>query len=194
MCSDDDVPHRSPSVLCDVVAHRLGFHLDLADVELYRVADGNNAGEAAGIVDDGEMAEPAARPHPHQLVAGVGFEYYCQMIQEAVAELKGEAVEEFVLPPVDIPTAAFIPDSYIDDDGLRIAFYKKITAVKNASHLSAVQEELEDRFGDPPKPVWAMLRLLGLRLKMKEYFSSFAISSMMAFSFCTSGSRRFSHS
>ncbi|NMC81536.1 MAG: hypothetical protein GYA63_01595, partial [Armatimonadetes bacterium] len=41
-------------------------------------------------------------------------------------------------------------------------------AVKNASHLSAVQEELEDRFGDPPKPVWAMLRLLGLRLKMKE--------------------------
>jgi transcription-repair coupling factor (superfamily II helicase) len=102
------------------------------------------------------------------IVAGVGFEYYCQMIQEAVAELKGEAVEEFVLPPVDIPTAAFIPDSYIDDDGLRIAFYKKITAVKNASHLSAVQEELEDRFGDPPKPVWAMLRLLGLRLKMKE--------------------------
>ena len=56
----------------------------------------------------------------------------------------------------------------VEDDGLRIAFYKKVTAVRTAEGLKSLQEEFEDRFGDPPQPVWNMLRLLGLRLKMKE--------------------------
>ena len=91
------------------------------------------------------------------------------MIQQAISEFKGEIEEDVSLPPADMPVSAFIPMDYIGDDGLRIAFYKRITAVRDEDGLKALQEELEDRFGDPPKAVWNMLRLLGLRVKMKEH-------------------------
>jgi transcription-repair coupling factor (superfamily II helicase) len=102
------------------------------------------------------------------MVASVGFEYYCQLIQQAVNELKGEEVEEFVLPPADISVPALIPESYIEDDGTRIALYKKVTAVRDHDDLKALQEEMEDRFGDPPATVWNILRLLDLRLTMRK--------------------------
>ena len=50
----------------------------------------------------------------------------------------------------------------------RILFYKKMAAVKNVEDVQAVQDELEDRFGDPPKPVWNMLAIIRLRLRCHE--------------------------
>ncbi|HEY3266175.1 MAG TPA: transcription-repair coupling factor [Armatimonadota bacterium] len=126
-----------------------GFKIAMRDLEI------RGAGNLLGAEQSG-------------MVASVGFEYYCQLIQEAVAEYRGEREEEFSLPAADIPAPAYISSDYIGDDGLRIAFYKKVTAVRSLDGLKALQEELEDRFGDPPKPVWNMIRLLALRLKMKE--------------------------
>jgi len=126
-----------------------GFKIAMRDLEI------RGAGNLLGAEQSGT-------------VTSVGFEYYCQLIQQAVSEFKGEVEEEWNLPAADIPVPAFIPNDYIGDDGLRIAFYKKVTAVRNDDGLKALQEEFEDRFGDPPKPVWNMLRLLGLRLRLKE--------------------------
>ncbi|HEY3411619.1 MAG TPA: transcription-repair coupling factor [Armatimonadota bacterium] len=126
-----------------------GFKIAMRDLEI------RGAGNLLGAEQSG-------------MVASVGFEYYCQLIQQAVAEFKGEVDEQWNLPAADIPVPAFIPSDYIADDGLRIAFYKKVTAVREEKGLKTLQEEFEDRFGDPPKPVWNMLRLLGVRLKMKE--------------------------
>jgi transcription-repair coupling factor (superfamily II helicase) len=125
-----------------------GFKVAMRDLEI------RGAGNLLGAEQSG-------------MVASVGFEYYCQLVQQAVAEFRGEETDEFQLPPADLPVPAYIPNEYISDDGLRIVFYKKVTAVHDEANLKALQEELEDRFGDPPKPVWSMLRLLGLRLKMK---------------------------
>ncbi len=72
--------------------------------------------------------------------------------RKAVAELKGEEVEEIELPPVDLPIDAYIPQGYMPTEAHRILFYKKMAAVKNKADVQAVQDELEDRFGDPPKP------------------------------------------
>ena len=100
----------------------------------------------------------------HGFMVSVGFDLYCQMIEEAVKELQGEVVEEVLLPGVSLPINAFIPHDYIPTEGLRIAFYKKIAACRTREDVDRVQEELEDRFGDPPKPVWNLLALMRLRI------------------------------
>jgi transcription-repair coupling factor (superfamily II helicase) len=87
------------------------------------------------------------------------------MIEDAVKELQGEQVEEPLLPSVTLPLNAYIPEEYIPTEGLRIAFYKKIAACRSPQDVERVQAELEDRFGDPPKPVWNILAVMRLRLE-----------------------------
>jgi transcription-repair coupling factor (superfamily II helicase) len=100
----------------------------------------------------------------HGFMISVGFDLYCQMIGEAVKELQGEETEELLLPSVSLPISAFIPHDYIPTEGLRIAFYKKIAACREHEEVAKVQEELEDRFGDPPPSVWNLLALMRLRM------------------------------
>ena len=97
-------------------------------------------------------------------MVSVGYELYCQMIDEAVKELKGESTEEQLLPSISLPVSALIPESYIPTDGLRIAFYKKVAGCRIPPDVDRVQAEMEDRFGDPPKQVWNMLAVMRLRM------------------------------
>lgn len=122
-----------------------GFRIALRDLEI----------RGAGNLLGGEQ---------HGFMVSVGFDLYCQMIQEAVRELKGEETDEVLLPAVALPLPAMIPEKYIPTDGLRIAFYRKIAACRSLEDVAKVQEELDDRFGDPPKPVWNLLALMRLRL------------------------------
>jgi transcription-repair coupling factor (superfamily II helicase) len=101
----------------------------------------------------------------HGNMVSVGFDMYCQMIDDAVKELKGELVEEVLLPSVSLPLSAYIPEEYIPTEGLRIAFYKKIAGCRSPQDVERVQAELEDRFGDPPKQVWNILAIMRLRLE-----------------------------
>jgi transcription-repair coupling factor (superfamily II helicase) len=87
------------------------------------------------------------------------------MIEEAVKELQGEVIEEVLLPSVSLPLSAFIPHDYIPTEALRIGMYRKIAACREMPEVARVQEELEDRFGDPPKPVWHLLSLMRLRIQ-----------------------------
>ncbi|MDO8587661.1 MAG: transcription-repair coupling factor [Armatimonadota bacterium] len=126
-----------------------GFKVAMRDLEI------RGAGNLLGAEQHGQMA-------------AVGFDLYCQMLSQAVMEMKGEEVEEFNLPPVDLPLDAHIPNQYIPNEVLRILFYKKMAAVRSAKDVQKVQEELEDRFGDPPQQVWNSLAVLRLRLRCQE--------------------------
>lgn len=126
-----------------------GFKIALRDLEI------RGAGNLLG-------------PEQHGQIVQVGFDLYCQLLSQAVSELKGEAVEEVHLPSVDLPVDAYIPDSYIKAEAQRVFFYKKMTAAKTASQVQQIQDELEDRFGDPPRQVWNMLAILRLRIRVAE--------------------------
>ncbi|MGC8863970.1 MAG: transcription-repair coupling factor, partial [Armatimonadota bacterium] len=126
-----------------------GFRIALRDLEI------RGAGNLLGAEQSGQMA-------------AVGFDLYCQLLARAVAEVKGEEVEEFELPTVDLPIDAYIPQDYMPTEAHRILFYKKMAAVKSREDVQAVQDELEDRFGDPPRAVWNMLALIRLRLRCRE--------------------------
>ncbi len=122
-----------------------GFNIAMRDMEI------RGAGNLLGAEQHGNMIS-------------VGFDLYCQMIEEEVKTLKGEAVEETLLPTVILPLSAYVPEDYIPTEGLRIAFYRKMAACRTREDVDRVQAELEDRFGDPPKTVWNVLAILRLRM------------------------------
>jgi transcription-repair coupling factor (superfamily II helicase) len=87
----------------------------------------------------------------------VGYEMYCKLLDEAVRELKGEQIEADFETLMDLKVNAFIPVVYISSEEQRLEMYKKIAVIKSLEDYYAVQEELEDRFGDLPKSVVNLL-------------------------------------
>ncbi|MCX6345077.1 MAG: transcription-repair coupling factor, partial [Armatimonadetes bacterium] len=161
--------YKPDKVLSEVAEKRLaaireftglgsGYRIALRDLEI------RGAGNLLGAEQSGSMA-------------AVGFDLYCQLLSRAVAEFKGEEIDDTQLPPVDLPVDAYIPDGYMPTEAHRILFYKKMAAVKSVENVQAVQDELEDRFGDPPKTVWNMLAIIRLRLRCHEM----GIASISAF-------------
>lgn len=106
----------------------------------------------------------------HGMVAAVGFDLYTQLLEQAIHEAKGEEPDKELspLPSVDLPVAATIPEKYVPGEAQRILMYKKLAAVREFADVAKLQEEFEDRFGDPPPPVWNALALLRLRLTCQE--------------------------
>jgi transcription-repair coupling factor (superfamily II helicase) len=72
------------------------------------------------------------------------------------------------LPHGGPAVAASIPEKYVPSEAQRILMYKKLSAVRDRADVARLQEEFEDRFGDPPPPVWNALALLRLRLRCQE--------------------------
>ncbi len=126
-----------------------GFKIAIRDLEI------RGAGNLLGAEQHGQMAS-------------VGFDMYCQLLAEAVGELKGEEPDTFELPPADLSMDAHIPSKYIVSESQRLSFYKKMTAVRELKDVEQIEEEFRDRFGDLPKPVSNSLDLLRLRLRMAE--------------------------
>jgi transcription-repair coupling factor (superfamily II helicase) len=94
----------------------------------------------------------------------VGYDLYCKMLSQAVAEEKGLAVpEEDFETVVDLVMDAFIPDSYIPNEFQKMEFYKKIAAIENENDYDDVADELMDRCGDMPAPVLNLLAIADLK-------------------------------
>ena len=69
----------------------------------------------------------------HGAMISVGFDLYVQLLAQAVQELKGEEVTEDILPSVDLPVTAHIPDDYIPGEAERIYFYKRMSGVRSVA-------------------------------------------------------------
>lgn len=103
-------------------------------------------------------------------IEGIGFEYYCRLLEEAVEKLKGNVTEteEDTLPSADLNIDVYIPEDYIREENIRIMFYKKIAAARNVSAYEDIKAEMKDRFGKLPKPCENLLDILHIKLLAKE--------------------------
>ncbi len=98
-------------------------------------------------------------------VNAVGYELYMDLLQEALAEAKGEAVDDIELDPeINLRVPAMIPDKYISDIRIRLGYYKALADITSTEDLDRIEEELRDQFGDIPE---ATLNLMGLMLIRK---------------------------
>ncbi|HKV04195.1 MAG TPA: transcription-repair coupling factor [Candidatus Acidoferrales bacterium] len=105
----------------------------------------------------------------HGHIEAVGFDMYCQMMERAVAERKGEAVMPERHATLNLGLEIRIPAEYIESENLRLRIYKRIAGVASDSERDEVRRELEDRFGPPPPAVanlldYAVLKALAEKL------------------------------
>jgi transcription-repair coupling factor (superfamily II helicase) len=103
-------------------------------------------------------------------VAAVGFELYCQMIDEAVAEAgaAGEGGEEAPEPlRFDVPVDAYLPASFIPFEAAKIDVHRRIVAARAPGDLRAIRDELSDRFGPPPVEAENLLALQRARIELR---------------------------
>ena len=100
-------------------------------------------------------------------IAGVGFDLYVRMVSEAVAKLRGRVPEGDDDGPADVrielPIDAFLPESYVPSERLRLEIYTKIAASADEEQREAVRAELVDRYGPIPVEAERLFRISHLR-------------------------------
>ena len=127
-----------------------GFKIAMRDLEI------RGAGNLLG-----------SQQHGH--IASVGFEMYCQLLEEAVNRLQ----KKIPPPKRDDPTInlqieAYIPDEYITDAMHKIEIYQRVAAADSDEELAELFDELIDRFGEPPTPVINLLAIARLKFLSKK--------------------------
>ncbi len=121
-----------------------GFKIAMRDLEI------RGAGNLLGEAQSGH-------------IAAVGYDLYCQLVTEAVAEMKGEAPQIPVELKIDVPITAFLPNSYVAKEELRLDAYRRLVAVKTHADVQDIRAEWEDRFGELPDPAKSLLMVGALR-------------------------------
>jgi transcription-repair coupling factor (superfamily II helicase) len=101
-------------------------------------------------------------------IAGVGFDLYVRMIGEAVNELKGDGPATRPEVRVELPVNAHIPHDYLPGERLRLEAYTRIAAIDSDADVTAVTEELTDRYGDLPEPVLNLMEVARLRARARK--------------------------
>ena len=122
-----------------------GYQIALRDVEIRGV--GNILG---------------TKQHGHMI--NVGFDTYCQLLEETVQELQGHYVEKSEPTIVDINVTAFIPDEWVGSADQKMIEYKRLADVKSQLELDYITEEWKDRFAKPPESVENLIKLIKIRL------------------------------
>jgi transcription-repair coupling factor (superfamily II helicase) len=97
-------------------------------------------------------------------IAAVGYEMYCQLLEEATRQLKNEPKPARPEAHVDIGLTAHIPKTYIDSDGQRMDVYRRLSRCGELEIIGELRKDMEDAFGEAPRPVVLLFALTELRL------------------------------
>lgn len=103
-------------------------------------------------------------------IMDVGFDLYCQLLEDTVRKLKGEKPVHIFRTPVYVKTDIFIPDSYIADEKQKIEFYKRYEACETLDELNKLTREMIDRFGQPPKEVVSLIAMEEVRTLASQLY------------------------
>ena len=133
-----------------------GFRIAMRDLEI------RGAGNILGADQSGHIQD-------------VGLDLYTQLLQEAVRELEREGGREgdyqtsdpqsgaSLLPHLELPLNAGIPEDYVEHLPTRLAVYQRLARLTVRSDVPEIREELRDRFGPLPEEVENLLSLADLR-------------------------------
>jgi transcription-repair coupling factor (superfamily II helicase) len=123
-----------------------GFKIAMRDLEI------RGAGNLLGEAQSGH-------------IAAVGYDLYCQMVTEAVSEMKGERTVEVAEIKVDISVDAHLPDDYVPSEDLRLEAYRRLATVRTEQELADIENEWRDRFGPLPTPAQSLIAVGALRVE-----------------------------
>jgi transcription-repair coupling factor (superfamily II helicase) len=136
-------------ILQEITELGAGFRIATHDLEL------RGAGDLLGAKQAGQ-------------IAAVGFELFTEMLEEAIAALKGEEPELRLEPEIKLRVPAFIPEGYVPAQNQRLILYKKLAQAHHEGEIEEVRGELLDRFGPLPQAVVYLLEVMTIRLELKR--------------------------
>ena len=98
-------------------------------------------------------------------IGAVGFETYCELLAEAIADRQGRAraAEERREAVIDVKLDAFIPTDFIPQVSQKIAVYQQLAAARSEAAVDEIVEGVRDRFGTLPKPLQNLVEITKLR-------------------------------
>jgi len=126
-----------------------GFRLANEDLEI------RGAGNLLGAEQSGQ-------------IASVGYDLYMEMLEEAMAELRGEAHEIRIDPEIRLPVAALLPDSYVEDVNQRLVLYKQLSGARDDEELQSILDDVLDRFGPLPQEARNLAEVIRLKIRCKN--------------------------
>ena len=122
-----------------------GFAISMRDLEI------RGAGNLLGTQQSGH-------------IAAVGYEMYCQLLEDAVRQVQNLPPKLSADVDIDLPVEAYLPEHYVPDLRHKIDLYRRMAKINDATHIDEIRDELLDRFGPLPDAAKRMLELAELRL------------------------------
>jgi transcription-repair coupling factor (superfamily II helicase) len=123
-----------------------GYHIAMRDLEI------RGAGNLLGEEQHGHME-------------AIGFDLYCRLLEETVAELQGGGGVAPLEVKVDLRVAAYLPDDYVGDPQHKMDLYRRVARTRRAEACHRLREEFKDRYGPLPAPVNNLLEIQRLRIR-----------------------------
>jgi hypothetical protein len=127
-----------------------GFKIEMRDLEI------RGAGNILGPEQSGHIAT-------------VGYEMYCQLLEEATRQIKNEPKQTLPEAHVDIGVTALIPKNYIPAARQRMDIYRRLTRCTSVEMLAGLEHDMKDAFGEPPRQAVLLLALTEVRLLSQIY-------------------------
>jgi transcription-repair coupling factor (superfamily II helicase) len=121
------------------------FHLAARDLEI------RGAGNLLGAQQSGH-------------IASIGFQLYCQMLEEAIRTTQGEALPVRVDPELRLEIQGYIPPEYVESEAQRLELYQRFATVEEVATLTALCQEVPDRFGPMPDQVARLVAVVELKI------------------------------
>jgi transcription-repair coupling factor (superfamily II helicase) len=126
-----------------------GIHLALHDLKI------RGGGNILGFSQSGH-------------ISAIGYELYLKLIEQSIAELKGEEWHEEINPEINVDVSAYLPSDYVSDIDVRLNLYRRLSSIREKAELDAMIDEMNDRFGTPPEEVSNLLSVMSVRLLLKK--------------------------
>jgi len=126
-----------------------GFRLANLDLEI------RGAGDLLGSEQSGNLRS-------------VGYETYMEMLEETIAELSGQAHEEWIDPEIKLPVVGRLPEDYVPDVSQRLVLYKRLSNTRDENEVALIRDELLDRFGRLPAEAENLLEVIRLKIAARR--------------------------
>ena len=107
-------------------------------------------------------------------IAAVGYDMFLKLMEESVAELKGDQRIEAIEPEINLPLSAFIPENFINDIDQRLSAYRRLSRITDIDEIAQIKAEFIDRYGNLPEEVSNLL----LRIVFKILASKAGIKKL----------------
>ena len=134
-------------IMQDLTELGAGFRIATYDLEL------RGAGDLLGGRQSGN-------------IVAVGFELYTELLEEAIARIKGEEVAAKVEPEIKLRIPAFIPEEYVGNANQRLVIYKRLSQATSEDEILELRTELADRFGALPVAATYLIEVMNLRIHL----------------------------